>query len=178
MSTSIRANSKKWCVLLFFGITLTLTCSAHAVQVLYGSLTGTVTDATDAIVPSATVEVLNVGTGIMKKTISNETGVYLFSDLQPGVYKVTVSLQGFATVVQEGLRIEGNRVQRFDARLVAAGRTEVVSVTAADAAIALQTDRVDVNFAQSPTQVSNLPLAGTTGRNYQSLMVLVPGALL
>ena len=53
-------------------------------QVLYGSLTGTVTDAADAAVPGAKVEAVNVATGIAKQSSTDERGVYLFNDLQPG----------------------------------------------------------------------------------------------
>ena len=56
--------------------------TSHA-QVLYGSLTGTVTDKTDAGIPSAKVEATNAGTGVAKQTTTDGRGVYLFSDLQP-----------------------------------------------------------------------------------------------
>src|SRR5262249_42511244 len=118
MSTSPKAYAKGWRVLLAFEITLILVCPpAHGAQVLYGSLTGTITDTTDAIVPSAVIEALNVDTGVAKRTISNEIGIYLFRDLQPGTYKVMISLTGFRGILQDGLRIEANRVLRFDAKL-------------------------------------------------------------
>ena len=54
-------------------------------QVLYGSLTGNVTDPSGAAVPGATIEVLNVGTGVTRQGASDERGVYLFTLLQPGI---------------------------------------------------------------------------------------------
>src|SRR5262249_46051862 len=64
-------------------------------QVLYGSLTGNVTDPSGAALPSAHVEAVNVGTGVVSTATTNDHGVYLFSDLQPGTYKVTVSAANF-----------------------------------------------------------------------------------
>src|SRR5689334_7408624 len=75
---------------------------AHA-QVLYGSLTGNVTDPSSAAIPGAKVEVLNAGTGIAKQVTTDNRGVFLYTDLQPGSYKITVSAPSFRTVVQENL---------------------------------------------------------------------------
>ncbi len=55
-------------------------------QTLYGSLTGNLTDASGSAVPNAKIEVLNVGTGVLKTAQTDERGVYLFNDLQPGTY--------------------------------------------------------------------------------------------
>src|ERR1044072_7017648 len=79
-----------------------------AAQTLYGSLTGNVTDPTGAAVPNAKVEALNVGTGILKGTQTDERGSYQFNDLQPGVYRVTVSAPSFATRAVEGVNIVQN----------------------------------------------------------------------
>src|SRR5438552_18275916 len=98
MSTSLSADANKRRVLLAFGITLILISPpAHAAQVLYGSLTGTITDTTAAIVPGAVVEAIHIDTGVAKQAISNEAGIYVFRDLHPGIYKVRVSLKGFET---------------------------------------------------------------------------------
>lgn len=150
-------------------------CAAYA-QVLYGSLTGSITDPSQAVVPGATVEVLNLGTGVMKQTTSNERGIYLFGDLQPGLYKVTVTAKAFGTVTSEGLSIEANRVRRFDATLKVAQLAESVIVTAG--VEALQTDRSDVNVNITAGQTANLMMGGSMGRNYQSLMAIVPGAVM
>lgn len=145
-------------------------------QVLYGSLTGAITDASGAAVPGASVEVANLATGVVKQTTTNERGIYLFGDLQPGVYKVTVKAKAFSTVTSEGLSIEANRVRRFDATLNVAQLTE--SVVVASSTEVLQTDRADVNVNITSTQTTNLILGGSMGRNYQSLMALVPGAVM
>jgi hypothetical protein len=142
-------------------------------QVLYGSLTGTITDASQAAVPGATVQALNLGTGVTKRTTSNERGIYLFSDLQPGVYRVTVSATSFSKVVQEGVTIDANRVRRFDATLQVAQVTESVLVSAPLAV--LQADRGDLNTQLEAAQLANLPMTSSAGRNFQALYKLVPG---
>jgi hypothetical protein len=147
--------------------------AAHA-QILYGSLTGNVTDQSGAVITGARVEALNIATNSAKSTTTNDRGSYLFSDLQPGVYKVTIEATSFKTVSQRDVRIDANAVRRVDVELQASGVSEAVEITASGAV--LQTDRADLNVTQSARQVNNLPLFGSVGRNYQSLIYLIPGA--
>ncbi|HKS40747.1 MAG TPA: TonB-dependent receptor [Blastocatellia bacterium] len=149
---------------------------ADYAQVLYGSLTGNVTDPAGAIVSGAKVEALNINTGVSKIVNTDDRGVYLFSDLQPGVYKVTIEATSFKSQVQEGVRVDANTVRRIDAQLQTSGVSESIVVTASSAT--LQTDRADINITQPTRQVNDLPITGSVGRNYQSLMGLVPGAVL
>jgi len=144
----------------------------HA-QVLYGSLTGNVADASGGAVPNARVEAVNVATGVGRTASTDERGNYLFSDLQGGIYRVTISAPSFSNLVQEGVRIDANTVFRFDARLQVAGVVE--SITIAASAVTLQTDRADVNNQIRRAHVTNLPFTGNAGRNWQSLYKLVPG---
>src|SRR6266542_375426 len=143
-------------------------------QVLYGSLTGNVTDQKGATVPGAKIEVTNVNTGDIRSVSTDERGAYTLSDLQVGVYKITVSSASFKTVLRENVRIEANKVYRFDAQLEVGQVEETVVVTASQEAT-LQTDRGDVNVTQSGQQINNLPLFGSVGRNYQSMLQLIPG---
>ena len=147
---------------------------AASAQVLYGTLTGNVTDASGAVAAGAKVQVLNVGTNVAKNATTDDRGGYLFSDLQPGVYDVTIESAGFQPFVRKGLRVEATAVLRIDARLQVSGVTEAVEVTAATPV--LQTDRADVHITQTAKQVNELPLTGSVSRNYQSLMNVVPGA--
>src|SRR6185369_18017886 len=91
--------------------------SPAAAQTLYGSLTGNVTDASGAAVPNAKVEALNVGTGILKSAQTDERGSYLFNDLQPGTYRVSISPKAFASHVVEGVNIAQNTTLRLDSPL-------------------------------------------------------------
>ncbi len=145
-------------------------------QVLYSSVTGTVVDPTGAAVPNATVEALNTATALVKRATTDERGSFLISDLPPGTYNVTVSAPAFSRHVEQGLVLEPNQTRRIEATLRVAQVTESVVVNAS--ADALQTDRADVNVNLSSTQIVNLPLGGTAGRNYQGLMAIVPGAIM
>src|SRR6185436_20665244 len=77
------------CAFILSVTSLTLPGTTHA-QVLYGSLTGNVTDSAGAAVPGATVSVVNNGTSVTKETTTNGDGIYQFSDLLPGAYKVSI----------------------------------------------------------------------------------------
>src|SRR5258708_6172178 len=145
-------------------------------QVLYGTLTGTATDSTGAVTAGTKVTVVNVGTNVAKTSTTNDRGGYLFSDLTPGAYTVTFEAPSFRTIVRRDVRIEVGTVRRIDVQLEISAVTEVGEVAAA--AVPLQTDRADVHVTQTTKQVNDLPLAGSLGRNYQSLMQIVPGAVI
>src|SRR5436309_6204419 len=149
-----------WSALILMALLFALAVSpmAHA-QVLYGSLTGNVTDSAGASVPGAKVEAVNVSTGAAKETTTNESGVYQLNDLQAGNYRVTISLTSFKTVIKEDIKVEANMVRRFDAQLEVGDVRETVNVTA-DSDVLLQTDRADVNITKTDREINNLPLFG------------------
>jgi hypothetical protein len=154
-------------------IALAFTSAASFAQVLYGTLTGSVVDASGAAVPNAKVDAVNTGTGVARQAASDDRGTFQFNDLQAGAYKVTITAPSFGTVVQEGVTIVANTIRRIDARLQVAQVSESVTVNAA--ALSLQTDRADVNNQITKTQVMNLPFGGSQGRNFQNLYKLLPG---
>ena len=144
-----------------------------AAQVLYGNITGNVTDQTGAIVPNASVEALNTGTGVVAKTATDDHGVFEFTDLVPGVYKLTITAPGLGTSVQDGLRVQSNILLRADTVLTIAGNTQTVTVTAT--APVLQADRADVHTDLDTSELANLPLNSSQGRNFQILYKTIPG---
>jgi Carboxypeptidase regulatory-like domain len=143
-------------------------------QVLYGSVTGTVTDQKGDAVPGVKVEARNLGTGAIKEATTDANGGYQFSSLQPGIYNVTYAYGSFKTLIQENVRVEANALRRLDAQLQVADVKETVVVTQ-DAA-PLQTDRADVNTQLQATQLADLPISTAgAGRNFQGLYRIVPG---
>src|SRR5262245_31101586 len=88
-----------------------------AAQILYATMTGTVTDSSGAVLPGTTVQATNVETGVAKTTIADQGGGFLFSDLVPGVYDVTFQIQGFKRVVQRAVRVDTNAARRVEVRL-------------------------------------------------------------
>ena len=155
--------------------TLVMASAAFA-QVLYGTITGNVTDGTGAVLPGTTVQALNVDTGVLKTTVTDARGAFLFSDLIPGVYDVSFEISGFKKVIQKGARVDSNAARRVDVKLEVSGVNESIEVSAAE--VPLQTERADVHVTQLAKEVNDLPLAGSLGRNYQSLMQVVPGSVI
>jgi outer membrane receptor protein involved in Fe transport len=147
---------------------------AAKAQVLYGSLTGNVTDPSKAGVPRAQVEALNVATGVSRQTTTDDGGVYRFEALQPGMYKVTVSAANFGQKAIDNIRVDANNVIRVDVELALA--QQAVTVTVTEAAPLLQTDKADVHSDLTRREVNDLPSAGSQGRNFQALLQLIPGA--
>src|SRR5690349_4531363 len=86
--------------------------AALQAQVLYGSLTGNVTDPSGAFVSGAKVEALNTLTGVTQTATTDSNGVYRFQNLQPGTYKVTISGSGFSTAVQDNIAVSANTIKR------------------------------------------------------------------
>jgi len=142
-------------------------------QVLYGSLTGNVTDPTKALLPGARVEALNVDTGVARQAITNNDGIFLFAELQPGIYKVTISADNFGTKITENVRVAPNSSTRIDAELQLKQQAATVEVTSA--APLLQTDRADVHTDLDAKQIANLPNSSSEGRSFQSLYKIIPG---
>src|SRR2546425_1569102 len=72
----------------------------HA-QAVKGSLLGTVTDASGAVIPGATVNISEVNTNLSRSTVTNESGNYVFGQLDRGEYRVAVQLSGFKKAIRE-----------------------------------------------------------------------------
>ena len=157
-------------------VLLALACASHVgdAQVLYGSLTGNVTDPSSAAVPGAKVTALNTDTGISREATTDERGSYLFANAQSGMYRVTATATSFQTMAQTDVRMNANEVRRVDFSLKIAQTSETVEVSTS--ANILQTDKADVHSEISSQQVVELPYSGGEGKNFQSLLYLVPGA--
>src|SRR5438067_3568225 len=158
--------------------TLLLFAFAIAVQaqVLYGSLTGNVTDPSGAVVSGAKVEALNTLTGVTQTATTDANGVYRFQNLQAGTYKVIISASGFAPAVQDNIIVTVNTIKRADTQLTVAGTQTVVAVNAEQQL--LQTDKADVRTDLTNHDIENMPISGSQGRNFQTLLRIIPGAAL
>ena len=152
---------------------LLLACLGVGLFAQSSSLTGNVTDGTGAAIPTARIEVVNSGTGLVKTANTDDRGVYLLSDLLPGTYKITISAPSFSTRVQDGAVISLNSVLRMDAALSVSQVVESISVSAG--AVTLQTDRADINNQIHAAQIADLPLINSQGRNFQELYKVLPG---
>jgi hypothetical protein len=156
-------------------LTLLAVGGAARAQVLYGSLTGTVTDKTGAVVPNVGVTVSNQGTGEVRTAKADGLGNYDILDVLPGTYTVSVAPAGnFAGFSQQNIQVEINRQVRVDVTLQPASVSTQVTVT--EAPPELQTESGEVNAEISQTQLQQLPITSSQGRNFESLYTILPGA--
>ncbi len=94
-----------------------------------GSISGTVTDPSAAIVPGAQVALLNSATGVTLHTVTSSAGLYSFISLNPGKYKVTVSQKGFANVVRGNITVDLDQVTEVNITLQVGAISETITVT-------------------------------------------------
>jgi Carboxypeptidase regulatory-like domain/TonB dependent receptor len=152
-----------------------LVSTAAQAQTLYGSLTGTVTDKTGAVIPNVPVTLTNQATGEVRAEKSNGDGTYTFLDVLPGTYSLSIAQQGsFGGVRQKDIAIGVNSQVRIDVTLQPASVSSQVTVT--EAAPELQTETAEVDSDINQTQLAQLPITSSQGRNYESLYTLIPGA--
>jgi hypothetical protein len=169
MANSSLRNTSIVVLLIFL---LTVAAPEVRAQVLYGSIVGTIQDATGAMVPGATVTATNTGTGQTLTTTTGSSGAYSLVNVLEGSYELKVSANGFRGYTQTGLQVTVNTVRREDITLQLGQVTENVTVQAS--VLALQTDKTDIHTDLNSDIIQNLPLPHY--RNYQSLINLVPGA--
>jgi hypothetical protein len=141
-------------------------------QSLYGSIAGTVTDASGGVVPGATVTATNIGTNEKHTVKTGAAGEYRFVDLIPAVYKVEVQAPSFKRFVQDVVTVQVDTTIREDAALQIGAATETVEVTTE--APMLQTDSGSVGSEVEGKVVQEMPL---DGRNSMNLLALVPGVV-
>ncbi len=144
-----------------------------------GSIQGTVTDPGGATVPGATVIATNVATGVETTRQTTDAGLYVISPLPPGEYKVTVSLTGFQTLIQEKVVVDALSSVGLNLTLQLGKVNETVVVAEAPAQLNANDPRLGTTIRNE--LYTNLPLAmGVSGigagpRNPGSFIYLLPG---
>ncbi len=159
---------------LLFGLTLALAFAlapAASAQLVQGSVTGNVTDSTQAAIPGAAVTLSNEGTGVTRSLEANEFGSFTFQSIDPGLYTLEVKTEGFQAHRQTGVTVAANSVARVDVALEIGQVTETIEVQAA--AATLQTESAVVRQQVTEKTLKNMPVP--LGRNYQMLFVTLPG---
>jgi hypothetical protein len=157
-----------------FVLLLILSATMARAQVLYGTISGNVTDSSGAVISNGSVTAVNVATGTSRTVTTNNQGIYLIQDLQPGTYTVTVNATGFASLKAIGVLVNPNQITRSDAQLNVGTNQQAIEVNSSSEPV-LQTDKADVNTEINPVQLAELPTTSSYGRNFQSLYKLVPG---
>ena len=140
-------------------------------QVLYGSITGNVTDTAGAALPGATVTITHKETGQTRQGVTDVNGAYDFPNVLAGTYTVKVTKEGFKTVSKENVAVTLNMISRADISVEVGQVSETVIITAE--AAQLKTDRAEVSAEITSRPLRDLPVP--IGRNYQNLFKTLPG---
>ncbi len=141
-------------------------------QAIYGSIVGTITDQSGAVVPNVTVTATNADTNQTRTETTDQSGRFSIQSLTPGKYNVAIESKGFRRVEQTGLEVSPNTIRRVDQSLQIGKAAEQVEVSAVSTL--LQTDKADTHSEISAKQVRDIPLGGQ--RSYQTLINLTPGS--
>jgi hypothetical protein len=154
-----------------FGLGLAVVAIAATVSAQSaGSLRGTVTDATGAVVPGATVTLHSEATRFDRTFVTDARGSYFFAAVQPGSYTVRAEIPGFKTVERKGLRISTNEAAGFDFVLEVGAQTERIEVTAERELIQTQTGAREGLIRAE--QIDNLSIIS---RSPMELLRILPG---
>src|SRR5579864_8238729 len=140
-------------LLIFVIVTSTMTLHAQGT----GTISGTVTDESGAVIPNATVIVTNKATGAARNLTANTEGLYSAPSLPPGDYEVRVEIQGFRTLVRDAQVVAGGSTT-VDMSMSLGTTQEVVTVEAATALINYDSHSVAGVIARESIQ--DLPLNG------------------
>ena len=170
MTKTMRAASS----MALLAIGCLLTHAPARAQSVYGSIFGTVTDKTGAVIPGATVTVTDEAKGTVETVVSNGTGDYSIAHLVPDTYDLKVEIKGFKSFVTKGIVVEADAAPKIDASLeIGGGGSETITVDA-DAIPQLKTDRADVAQTYTATEIEELPIPD---HNITNLQLLLPGAV-
>src|SRR5882724_980850 len=134
-----------------------------------GSIVGTVTDPTNAVVSGATVEIVNKGTGQTQSFTSSSAGTYASGALTPGEYVVRIEASGFKTT-QIPVVVQVNTTASANAKLTLGESAQIIDVQASD--LGVNTEQATVQGVLTAQQIENLPI---NGRNFLDLAQLEPG---
>jgi hypothetical protein len=135
-----------------------------------GSVSGTVTDQSGAVVPKAIVTATATDTGIRQAVATDDKGFYSFASLPVGRYDLQVESTSFKPYIRTGIVIDANSALTIDAVLQVGGRSEVVSVT--DNQLHVETTSTQMGEVITGAQMTSVPL---NGRSYTDLLALQPG---
>jgi hypothetical protein len=154
---------------LFAGLFFVI-ASSHSIAQGTGSISGTVVDASQAVLAGSQVTLTNTGTSQVRATTSSEQGLFEFPDLPPGDYKVSVTKAGFKVWDQSSITLAVSQHITLYPQLQVGAATEQIEITAQ--AAFLTTDNSALSGVVESQQIEQLPL---NGRNALQLEALEPG---
>jgi hypothetical protein len=160
--------------ILLLSVLCVLVVSSSALsQGASGTITGTVSDESGAVLPGATVTIKNEDTGVSRDLVAGEGGRFRATDLPPGPYAVAASLAGFGTLSRRGIVLTVGREAVVDMVLKVGTLNDVITVVGE--ASSVDTHTSSTGGLISEAQIKNLPL---NGRSFIELANLTPGVQL
>jgi Carboxypeptidase regulatory-like domain len=141
-------------------------------QANFGRILGTVTDQTGAVLPGATVSVIDTQRGLARTLTTDQAGEYNAPTLTPGTYNIRVEVKGFKMLEEHNIVLEVGKEVRVDLTPQPGDQAQTVTVT--EAIQLVDTTSATLGGTVSNADINDLPL---NGRNYQSLLALRPGVM-
>jgi hypothetical protein len=154
------------------GLLLLVLAATLTAQTDRSTMTGTVTDQSNAVVPAATVTVKSVATGIERTATTNGVGAYSFSSLPVGQYTASIAAAGFQTLKFAPFNLEVGETRTVNATIAVGSVGASIQVTEATAD--LNQSSAEIGGVIQGAQIQELPM---NGRSFVRLMSLVPGAI-
>jgi Carboxypeptidase regulatory-like domain len=150
---------------------LILPVAPAAAQSVSGSVSGTVVDQSNQVIPGATVTLLDEQTGTTRATQTNQTGAFVLSSVQPGRYTVRIEMSGFGSVERKEITLPANERLSLGTIIMSVGAlTETVTTTAEGSFV--QTTSSERSALITSTQ---LEMVAVRGRDVMSLLRVLPG---
>lgn len=168
-----RYGSSAWGLTLLLGLLLFWTVGSSSpamAQAVYGSIFGTVTDSSGAVIHNATITITDISKGTVVTTTSNSSGGYQVQHLIPDTYRVDVSADGFSKSTIDNVVVYADTSPKVDVKLTVGAVANTVEVTAG--APLLQTDRSDVSMILNTRALESTP---NLNRNFTAFELLTPG---
>src|SRR3984957_9422204 len=162
----------KWLLVVYLVFLIGITAPNLCAQTTSATLSGTITDPTGRVVPGVDVKATEVNTGLTTDTKKNGEGIYVLSTLQPGHYRVIVTIPGFKQIALTDviLNVQDTISRNFSLELGATSE----SITVNDSGVNINTTDGTVSTVVDRQFVGDIPL---NGRSLQSLFTLAPGVL-
>ena len=149
---------------------LAVLCTGAAAQTVTGTIQGTVTDTSGAVLPGVTVTLKNMETGAERTIVTNEAGLYTAPFIQIGRYEVRAVLPGFGTVLREGIQVALNTTAVVDFKM---DPRVTETVTVAGDTTAINLTKAEVKSSLTEQQIMDKPTLNAG--NFLSLAETFPG---
>ena len=171
--TSVTSKRRMTSCLFSTTVVVLLFSFALLAQGNFGRILGSVKDSTGAVIPGATVSIIDKDRGLARTLTTDEAGLYNAPNLIPGTYLVRAELPGFKRLDRENVVVEVGSEIRVDLTIEPGQQGETVTVNEAIPLVDTTTGTLGGVLANAA--INDMPL---NGRNYQNLLNLIPGVMI